>query len=412
MCVCVCVCVCVCLCFCVCVCRHARFVCVCVCVLREVLRGQLPWRKLKDKEEIGLLKIHFNSAELVRDLPPPYLTFMQHLQSLDYLDRPDYDFLIRCETGGGKGQRECVKARVTDTRANLIRLLDQLGGGIAEHTPYDWEQEGTSSARPSAVPGGDGYNNSSYGSRRMDTPGRERDVSTHEHQLSQLDADEWHRSSKLLDSVGGTHKGGRGEPLDGSSAAGTPRQSARGESTGGGQSERRKEKERSSSRKAARESSRSRGEEKQAGAASMQAHKARNQSERDEQVPPVYILAVRACVCMREGWDACACEEQAQAQFYINADSLHAIKYVVIQDVFHDTHARFLCRRRSRLATLPTIPPPRHGWRASRTRPRSRPASRAKQTAAVPKLLATRCRGHWRRVTARSLPRHTRIHTC
>lgn len=36
--------------------------------------------RLKDKEEIGLLKIHFNSAELVRDLPPPYLSFMQHLQ--------------------------------------------------------------------------------------------------------------------------------------------------------------------------------------------------------------------------------------------------------------------------------------------------------------------------------------------
>ena len=36
----------------------------------EVLRlihstSQLPWRKLKDKEEIGLLKIHFNSPELV-----------------------------------------------------------------------------------------------------------------------------------------------------------------------------------------------------------------------------------------------------------------------------------------------------------------------------------------------------------
>lgn len=223
-------------------------------VLIEFLTGQLPWRKLKDKEEIGLLKIHFNSAELVRDLPPPYLTFMQHLQSLDYLDRPDYAF--------------------------LIRLLDQLGGGIAEHTPYDWEQEGTSSARPGGMPGGDGYNNSSYGSvRRVDTPGRERDVSTHEHQLSQLDADDWHQSNKLLDSVGGTQRGARGEVLDGSSAAGTPRQSARGESAIGAD----RRKERSSSRKAARESSRSRSEDKLAGAGSQQ--KARNQSEREEQAP-------------------------------------------------------------------------------------------------------------------------------
>ncbi len=49
-------------------------------LLIEFLTGQLPWRKLKDKEEIGLLKIHFNSPELVRDLPPSYLTFMHHLQ--------------------------------------------------------------------------------------------------------------------------------------------------------------------------------------------------------------------------------------------------------------------------------------------------------------------------------------------
>jgi tau tubulin kinase len=49
-------------------------------LLIEFLTGQLPWRKLKDKEEIGLLKIHFNSPELVKDLPPPYLTFMLHLQ--------------------------------------------------------------------------------------------------------------------------------------------------------------------------------------------------------------------------------------------------------------------------------------------------------------------------------------------
>ena len=31
-------------------------------VLIEFLTGQLPWRKLKDKEEIGLLKIHFNRS--------------------------------------------------------------------------------------------------------------------------------------------------------------------------------------------------------------------------------------------------------------------------------------------------------------------------------------------------------------
>jgi hypothetical protein len=40
--------------------------------LRPILStAQLPWRKLKDKEEIGLLKIHFNSPELVRTCLTP-----------------------------------------------------------------------------------------------------------------------------------------------------------------------------------------------------------------------------------------------------------------------------------------------------------------------------------------------------
>eukprot|EP00292_Cryptomonas_paramecium_P008477 CAMPEP_0113708036 /NCGR_PEP_ID=MMETSP0038_2-20120614/28745_1 /TAXON_ID=2898 /ORGANISM="Cryptomonas paramecium" /LENGTH=275 /DNA_ID=CAMNT_0000633671 /DNA_START=175 /DNA_END=998 /DNA_ORIENTATION=- /assembly_acc=CAM_ASM_000170 len=63
-------------------------------VLIEFLTGQLPWRKLKDKEEIGLLKIHFNSPELVRDLPEAYATMMEHLQATDYYDRPDYDLFV------------------------------------------------------------------------------------------------------------------------------------------------------------------------------------------------------------------------------------------------------------------------------------------------------------------------------
>ena len=51
-------------------------------VLIEFTSGQLPWRKLKDKEEIGLQKIQFNSPELVRDMPPQFLPFMEHLQAL------------------------------------------------------------------------------------------------------------------------------------------------------------------------------------------------------------------------------------------------------------------------------------------------------------------------------------------
>jgi hypothetical protein len=46
---------------------------------------------MRSKEEIGMLKIHFNTQELVAGLPPPFQTFMQHLQSLEYADAPNYD---------------------------------------------------------------------------------------------------------------------------------------------------------------------------------------------------------------------------------------------------------------------------------------------------------------------------------
>mmetsp|Transcript_28666 Transcript_28666/g.64960 ORF Transcript_28666/g.64960 Transcript_28666/m.64960 type:complete len:561 (-) Transcript_28666:245-1927(-) len=160
-------------------------------VLIEFLTGQLPWRKLKDKEEIGLLKIHFNSAELVRDLPPTYLSFMQHLQALDYLDCPDYDY--------------------------LVQLLDQLGGGIAEQTAYDWEQETPGTRVGSGYPGFDGMNNSSYGSvRRGPTNGRDRDVSTHEHQISQIEDGKVIETEAFEDGTGNIR-------IDGSSSVMTPR---------------------------------------------------------------------------------------------------------------------------------------------------------------------------------------------
>ncbi len=58
------------------------------------MKGYLPWRKLKDKDKIGELKIKLNTPELVRDLPNEFLVFMDHLQALEFTDRPDYGMLI------------------------------------------------------------------------------------------------------------------------------------------------------------------------------------------------------------------------------------------------------------------------------------------------------------------------------
>lgn len=84
-------------------------------MLIEFVQGQLPWRKLKDKDQIGDMKVKYNTPELVKDLPPQFLAFMKHLKSLQYADRPDYNHLYNI-------------------------LLDLYHSqGCDDHTPFDWE---------------------------------------------------------------------------------------------------------------------------------------------------------------------------------------------------------------------------------------------------------------------------------
>jgi len=62
-------------------------------VLIEFAKGQLPWRRVKDKDQVGTMKIKYNTPELCRDLPKEFLLFMEHLQALKYEDRPNYAHL-------------------------------------------------------------------------------------------------------------------------------------------------------------------------------------------------------------------------------------------------------------------------------------------------------------------------------
>jgi tau tubulin kinase len=91
-------------------------------ILIESVQGQLPWRKLKDKDQIGEMKIKWNTPELVKDLPPQFLAFMKHMKSLNYADRPDYNYL-----------------------QSLMQDLYHSAGGD-EHTPFDWELGPSSSS--------------------------------------------------------------------------------------------------------------------------------------------------------------------------------------------------------------------------------------------------------------------------
>ena len=63
-------------------------------LLMEFLHGQLPWRRLKEKEEVAKVKEDFNHNEFLVGLPIEFEMILSHLQRLDYHTCPDYLLLI------------------------------------------------------------------------------------------------------------------------------------------------------------------------------------------------------------------------------------------------------------------------------------------------------------------------------
>ncbi|TPP59357.1 Tau tubulin kinase [Fasciola gigantica] len=85
-------------------------------MLVEFASGQLPWRRIKDKEQVGQIKNSFNHMTLTRCLPSEFRTFLEHIEGCTYADRPDYNML-----------RGLIKQA-------MIRR------DIRESDPFDWEQ--------------------------------------------------------------------------------------------------------------------------------------------------------------------------------------------------------------------------------------------------------------------------------
>lgn len=65
-------------------------------MLIEFLQGQLPWRKIKDKDEVGKIKKTFQHDDLLKHerVPHEFEPFLRHIQNLTYHDEPDYGFLL------------------------------------------------------------------------------------------------------------------------------------------------------------------------------------------------------------------------------------------------------------------------------------------------------------------------------
>jgi tau tubulin kinase len=102
-------------------------------IIVEFVVGQLPWRKMKDKEQVGNMKDKYDHAVFLKHLPQEFGSFLEHIQSLDYYDKPDYNKLQGLF-------HACMKRK-----------------GVKDTDLYDWEKTAESSttrqgAAPSAHP--------------------------------------------------------------------------------------------------------------------------------------------------------------------------------------------------------------------------------------------------------------------
>ncbi|KAJ7990848.1 hypothetical protein DPEC_G00291170 [Dallia pectoralis] len=88
-------------------------------MLVEFMVGQLPWRKIKDKEHVGKLKDTYDHRLMLKHLPAEFTVFLDHIAVLDYFTKPDYQLLMS----------------VFD---NSMKTYN-----VVENDPYDWERTGS-----------------------------------------------------------------------------------------------------------------------------------------------------------------------------------------------------------------------------------------------------------------------------
>ncbi|KAH3846287.1 hypothetical protein DPMN_088586 [Dreissena polymorpha] len=85
-------------------------------MLVEFLAGQLPWRKIKDKEQVGIMKEKYDHALLLKNMPTEFREFLNHLNGLDYFEKPDYALLQNLF-------EQCMRRK-----------------NVRDSDPYDWEK--------------------------------------------------------------------------------------------------------------------------------------------------------------------------------------------------------------------------------------------------------------------------------
>jgi hypothetical protein len=81
------------------------------------MNGHLPWRKMKDRKEVGRMKATYDHSLLIRAFPSEFGKFLNQIRTLTYFDIPDYPMLQKI-------LEKCMKKV-----------------GASPNDPFDWEEE-------------------------------------------------------------------------------------------------------------------------------------------------------------------------------------------------------------------------------------------------------------------------------
>lgn len=122
-------------------------------MLVEFAVGQLPWRKIKDKEQVGLIKEKYEHRMLLKHMPSEFHLFLDHVATLDYFTKPDYQLIMsvlensskdRCITENEafdweRGGTEVLLSTSTPTQAQLHTKQTAAIFGVINVTPVPGE---------------------------------------------------------------------------------------------------------------------------------------------------------------------------------------------------------------------------------------------------------------------------------
>jgi hypothetical protein len=86
----------------------------------ELINGDLPWRRITDRDAILRMKESISPEELCAQIPAQFVAIYEGLLRLNYEDRPDYDMILTLLT-------EALRTSGTGPLAELYdwELLDE-----------------------------------------------------------------------------------------------------------------------------------------------------------------------------------------------------------------------------------------------------------------------------------------------